>query len=105
MIIAKTPWLKNDKDDCIATYNYGYILFACVYIVEEYFEIPEDATIRFVVYNRPSKDRYSAFTFQGIHGLYLCLDGDQHGGVFNALAVFLKKFELGKIYYVECEIK
>jgi hypothetical protein len=109
MIVAKTPWLKyNDEVPSLPSYDLSKgkePWFACAETVHDYFDIPEGSKIRFVVYNRPGKYRYSAKTqIRFTDSLGLTFNEDKCS-VFLALEIFMRRFTVGKTYYVECEIK
>lgn len=100
MIIAKTPWLSESVD-----YIFGDGSFCCVSEVIKLFEIPVNSKIRFVVYNRPSNNRYKAFIIRDEWGPVLYVHGKRHHWLLDGLEKFLEQFKSDKIYYVECEIK
>lgn len=110
MVVARTPWLKRVDDGILPTYNLvqstahaPWVL--CAATTDEYFDIPKGAIVRFVVHSRPSKDRYPAHVEAAALDRILTFNGDLHDGFFTLLSNFLLRFDLGKTYYVECEIK
>lgn len=110
MIIAKTPWLRDQHWGGSYRLNTNTsIPYACGIDVQSLFDT-EDEVIRFVIHDEPSDDRYEMNVMWFIpEWVRLTIDGQWYYDDFYTragafLKRFLKKHGTGT-FYVECEIK